>query len=109
MSKTGISVKIGNSHTDLVQVYAVHRPLAENEVFYEDLQDLTDKIPQRQSLIIMANLKGHVGNDRNHMKNGKITDNCIRNQLTVMNTFSNIENHTNERDTGGTRQQRTSQ
>ena len=62
----GMSVKIGNSYIDLVQVYAPQqgRPLCEKEEFYAELQDLTDKMAHRQNLMIMGDLNGHVGSDR---------------------------------------------
>jgi len=99
----GMSVKVGNSYIDLVQVYAPQqgRPLDEKEAFYEELQDLADKMPHRQNLMIIGDLNGHVGNDRQgcetviggfgiggrNEEGEKIIDFCIRNQLAVMNTF----------------------
>ena len=62
----GMSAKIGNSYIDFVQVYAPQqgRPLSEKDEFYTDLQDLTDKMTHRQNLMILGDLNGHVGSDR---------------------------------------------
>jgi Reverse transcriptase (RNA-dependent DNA polymerase)/Endonuclease-reverse transcriptase len=99
----GISIKEGDSYLDLIQVYAPQqgRPEAEKDTFYEELQELADRMPHRESLLIIGDLNGHIGKERSgceavtgafsigerNREGDRIVDFCIRNQMAVMNTF----------------------
>ena len=96
--KLDTTVKLG-----VIQVYAPQqgRPWQEKLTFYEQLQDTIDALPIQAKYIIMGDLNGHVGSDRNGIESvigpfnvgdrnpeGElIIDMCLTNSLSIMNTF----------------------
>ena len=53
-----LSIKEGNSYLDLIQVYAPQqaRPEVEKDNFYEELQELADRMPHRDNLLILTEI-----------------------------------------------------
>ncbi|XP_076029115.1 uncharacterized protein LOC143017963 [Oratosquilla oratoria] len=79
------------------------RNVDEKEEFYESLQATIDSYPQKENLIVLGDLNGHVGVNRHGIEDiigafgigdsnpdgERIVEFCIRNQMAIMNTFFN--------------------
>ena len=98
-----ISFKFNEMNLSVLQVYAPQqgRPADEHQRFFEDLQNAKNNAPYGDNLIIMGDLNGHVGQDRQGIENvigafsvgnknqagERVIDFCVQNHLSVMNTF----------------------
>ena len=105
-----LRLKISNIRMGIIQVYAPQqgRPTAEKDKFYNDLQETYDDMNCTENTIIMGDLNGHVGTNRDGIENvigahsigdtneegRRVIDFCVRNSLTIMNTcFKHRESH----------------
>ena len=98
-----ISIKTRQGKIALMRVYAPQqgRPQEEKENFYQTLQQVADSCDVDEDVVVMGDLNGHVGTDRQgyeaclgHFSIGDrndegqtILDFCIRNNLKIMNTY----------------------
>ncbi|XP_076030920.1 uncharacterized protein LOC143019109 [Oratosquilla oratoria] len=104
----GLTLQMNHGYLDIIQVCAPQQKRSNNEKekFYETLQDLVDSMPNRDNQVIMGDFNGHIGLRTSLLKdvigpfsigdvnpNGvyshgeRITDFCVRNGLSIMNTF----------------------
>ena len=95
------TLNINNYRVSFIQAYAPQqgRQQEEKVEFYERLQDTLDIIPNESEIIVMGDLNGHVGSRTvegvignfgvgNTNEEGEmLIDFCVRNNLSVMNTF----------------------
>ena len=97
------SVSVGDLSVSVIQVYAPQqgRPLEERERFYEELQNVKNRVPHGESVVILGDLNGHIGQDRRgiehvigaygigdkNLAGESVIDFCVQNHLSVMNTF----------------------
>ena len=100
------TLNIDSYRVSFIQAYAPQqgRPLEEKDDFYEQLQDTLDNIPTDSEIIIMGDLNGHVGSRPVEDVIGKfgigkrneggemLIDFCMRNKLSIMNTYFNHQN-----------------
>ena len=99
----GIRLNMGKTRCGIIQVYAPQqgRSNEEKDRFYEDLQDIFDNMNCRENTIIMGDMNGHVGCDRQGIRSvigefsigdrneagERVIDFCVRNGMAIMNTF----------------------
>ena len=100
-----LSLNIGVRKISLIQVYAPQqgRPQQEKDEFYEQLIQVKSNVPYADNVIILGDMNGHVGRDRegardvvgafgigNRNREGmRIIQFCIDHSMSVMNTFYN--------------------
>ena len=96
-----ITLNFKSYKISFIQAYAPQqgRPQEEKEIFFEQLQDTFDSLPTDSEIIIIGDLNGHVGNTKvenvigdfgvgeKNAEGEAIIDFCMRNGLSVMNTF----------------------
>ena len=97
----GVVLKIKDKRYTFIEAYAPQqgRPREEKIQFYDDLQEMCDTKPPDGELIIMGDLNGHIGSEKlleviGNFGVGEINeggemliDFCVRNNLSIMNTF----------------------
>jgi exonuclease III len=96
-----VTMNLSNYKLSIIQSYAPQqgRPQEEKEDFYLLLQDTIDNLPIDSDFIVMGDLNSHVGSAKVDdvvgdfgigMRNAEgdaLVDFCIRNNLSIMNTF----------------------
>ncbi|XP_063860698.1 craniofacial development protein 2-like [Scylla paramamosain] len=77
------------------------RSLREKEQFYETLQEMTETIRHHENVIVMGDMNGHVGQNRDgvehvigefsigerNQEGERIIDYCVMNNMSIMNTY----------------------
>ena len=96
-----LTLNLQSYKVSFIQAYAPQqgRPQEEKEAFYNDLQDTFDSLPTESEINIIGDLNGHVGCDRvenvigdfgvgeRNEEGETLIDFCVRNSLSIMNTF----------------------
>ena len=103
-----VTLDLKSYKVSFIQAYAPQqgRPQEEKEIFYDQLQDTYDALPAESEILVIGDLNGHVGSSRVENVIGEfgvgvrndegeaIIDFCVRNSLSVMNTyFKHKESH----------------
>lgn len=99
------SIKMEHIGISIIQVYAPQqgRNEEEKEEFYRKLQEIKNRAPYAERIVIMGDLNGHVGVQRRGVENvigafsvgernragDRVIDFCLQNGLAVMNTWYN--------------------
>ena len=98
-----ITLKIKQTKIGIIQTYAPQqgRSLREKEQFYETLQAVTEEIRYQEGIIVMGDMNGHVGKNRDgvehvigefsigekNQEGERIIDYCVMNNMSIMNTY----------------------
>src|SRR5678816_2632700 len=58
-----VSIKTNGVNLSFIQVYAPQqgRPAGEREIFYQELQDVKNRVPFHKNVIVLGDINGHVG------------------------------------------------
>ncbi len=99
----GITLTIEQTKISIIQTYAPQqgRSLREKEQFYETLQEMTETIRHHENVIVMGDMNGHVGQNRDgvehvigefsigerNQEGERIIDYCVMNNMSIMNTY----------------------
>jgi exonuclease III len=104
-----VTLNIANYRTSLIQAYAPQqgRPQEEKDLFLENLQDTMDLLPNDSDILVLGDLNCHIGSIRvegvvgnfgvgqRNDEGEQMIDFCVRNSLSVMNTyFQHQDSHT---------------
>lgn len=96
-----LTLSLKNGSLNIISIYAPQtgRPKQERNTFYKDLQGLLDTIPWKNSVVIMGDFNGHVGNAaipgiKQRFNDAAMNESsedliefCCLNELRINNTF----------------------
>ena len=98
-----VTLKIKTQHLNIIQVYAPQQGLSEQvkDEFFTKLEQTVDSLAHRENTIVMGDLNGHIGTNRagyediigehsigdRNREGERILDFCVRNRMSIMNTF----------------------